>query len=198
MLRLAVFVSGGGTNLQSLLDAAAVDELGLFKPVLVIADRECGAIHRAMDAGVDAILMDRKIHGSALSRVVAGILDEYSIDFTALAGWLSILDVEFTRKWSGRIVNIHPSLLPRHGGAGMYGRAVHTAVLKSGERESGCSIHYVTAGIDEGEVLGQARVPVLPADTPETLAARVLVEEHRLYPEALRKVSYSLSAESSL
>ncbi len=196
MLRLAVFASGGGSNLQSILDAAEAGELGSFTPALVVADRECGAVSRAMEAGVDAVLLDRKIHRSGLSRAAESLLLEYEIDFVALAGWLSILDEKFTSAWAGRIVNIHPSLLPRHGGKGMYGIRVHRAVLEAGESESGCSIHFVTAGVDEGDIISQARVPVEAGDTPEKLAARILPEEHRLYPETLRELSMGLPPRS--
>ncbi len=188
MLRLAVLASGGGSNLQSILDASDEERLGIFQPALVVVDRECGAIQRAMDAGVDAILIDRRIHGKALSSELSKVLDEYKVDFVALAGWLSILDEKLTDSWEERMVNIHPSLLPDYGGQGMYGMRIHNAVLDAGEGESGCSIHFVTAGIDEGDILGQARVRVLEGDTPETLAARVLVEEHKLYPQILSKI----------
>ena len=194
MLRLALLASGGGSNLQALLDAAEDGRLPGVEPVLVVADRECGAITRAMDAGVDAVLLDRRIHGRGLSAAVGAALEDYAVDFAALAGWLSILDESLVAAWRERILNIHPSLLPAHGGPGMYGLRVHQAVLAAGDAESGCSVHVVTAGVDEGRVLEQARVPVLAGDTPESLAARVLVEEHRLYPEAIRRFGASLAA----
>ena len=184
MLRLAILASGGGSNLQSILDADAAGVLGML-PSLVIVDRPCGALNRGVVAGIPTKLLDRKTLGTKLSGRVDEALEEAHIDFVALAGWLSILDASVVDRWESRMVNIHPSLLPRHGGPGMYGIRVHRSVLDAGDVESGCSVHYVTAGVDEGTVIEQARVKVLDGDTPETLAARVLAEEHRLYPAVL-------------
>jgi phosphoribosylglycinamide formyltransferase-1 len=188
MLRLAVLVSGSGSNLQSILDSWKAGSLNTVQPVLVVADRPCGGLERAGAAGVDSVLLDRRHLGSSLSEKLHKLLNEYRIDLAALAGWLSILDEKITGEWTGRIVNIHPSLLPKHGGMGMYGLRVHRSVLECGEKESGCSVHLVTGGVDEGPVLGQRRVAVLPGDSPETLAARVLREEHVLYPEVLQRL----------
>ena len=198
MLRLAVLASGSGSNFQSIFDAAANHRLGRFKPVLLVSDRVCRAVDRARDAGVDSVVLDRRIHGGRLSQALGNLLNDFEIDFVALAGWLSILDASITEEWKGRMVNIHPSLLPSYGGPGMYGRRVHQAVLDAGEKESGCSIHYVTAGVDEGTVLGRRSVPVADRDTAESLAARILVEEHRLYPEILAGLSESLNKYRSL
>ena len=192
MLRLAILASGGGSNLQAILDAFENGRLGSLEPTIVVTDRYCGAIERAMEAGVDAILLDRKIHGTLLSLELHQLLEEYRIDFVALAGWLSILDGDLTSRWEGRILNIHPSLLPLHGGAGMYGIRVHRAVLAAGDIESGCSVHIVSEDVDGGRVIGQSRVAVLAEDSPETLAARVLIEEHRLYPKVLTEYSESV------
>jgi len=185
MLRLAVLASGGGTNLQNILDAGEKGDLGLLKPVLVVVDRPCNALDRGTASGLETVYLDRFQYGEKLSSVLSGILEEQHIEVVALAGWLSILDSGLIRKWEGRIVNIHPSLLPRHGGSGMYGHHVHQAVLDAGERVSGCTVHLVTELVDEGLILGQSEVPVIEGDTSETLAARVLVAEHRLYPEVL-------------
>lgn len=190
MLRLAVLVSGGGSNLQAILDAAENNRLGEITPVLVISDRPCNAIQRALEAGIETAYLDRFKYGKKLSRQLGNLLDEYHIDIVALAGWLSILDESITEKWAGRMVNIHPSLLPLHGG--LYGIHVHKSVLDSGDKESGCTVHFVTAEVDGGKILGQARVPVLEDDSPESLAARVLLEEHRLYPEILAGFSATL------
>jgi phosphoribosylglycinamide formyltransferase-1 len=188
MLRLAVLVSGGGSNLQFILDAWKAGSLNSVQPVLVVADRPCGGLERAGAAGVDSVLLDRRLLAGSLSDELHRILKKYRIDIAALAGWLSILDEKITGSWTGRIVNIHPSLLPKHGGMGMYGLRVHRSVLKSGEKESGCSVHLVTGGVDEGTVLGQRRIAVLPGDSPEILADRVLREEHVLYPEVLQRL----------
>ena len=116
------------------------------------------------------------------------VLREAEIDFICLAGFMSLLPEEVVRKYDGRILNIHPALLPKYGGKGMYGSRVHEAVLAAGDRESGCSVHLVNEAYDEGETVLQRRCPVLPDDTPETLADRVLDLEHEAYPEALKMV----------
>ncbi|MDF1566487.1 MAG: phosphoribosylglycinamide formyltransferase [Spirochaetaceae bacterium] len=196
MVRLAVLVSGGGTNLQSILDSASAGHLGSASPVLVAADRNCGGIDRADRAGIESVVLDRRVLKRNLSTELQSVLDAHGIDMVALAGWLSILDREFTRVWDGRIINIHPSLLPRHGGPGMYGERVHKAVLESGDHWSGCSVHFVTEEVDGGEILGQERVKVLTEDTPETLAARILPKEHILYPRMIAELAAKLAKRS--
>lgn len=196
MLRLAILASGGGSNLQSILDASDSGALGEVVPVLVVADRACGALGRAVSASIDAVLLNRKESGNDLSAKLRDLLVERDIDVVALAGWLSILDSDITRHWSGRMVNIHPSLLPKHGGKGMYGHYVHEAVLKAGDKESGCSVHLVSEKVDGGEVLGQLKVPVFENDTAESLASRVLIREHELYPQIISRLSETLQRKS--
>ncbi|MBI3292599.1 MAG: phosphoribosylglycinamide formyltransferase, partial [Elusimicrobia bacterium] len=116
----------------------------------------------------------------------AQVLEARQVDLVCLAGFLWWLDAEFIQRFRDRILNIHPALLPKFGGKGMYGRRVHEAVLASGEKESGCTVHVVDEEYDHGPIVLQAKVPVLPTDTPETLAVRVQEQEHRLYPEAIR------------
>jgi len=192
MLRLAVLASGGGSNLQSIIDAASAGSLGPLYPVLVVVDRPCGAVDRARTAGIPVEVLDRRKWGRRLTAALETVLDEYRIDLAALAGWLSILDGALTRRWSGRMVNIHPALLPKHGGPGMYGRRVHQAVLDAEDAESGCTVHFVSEGIDEGEILDAVSVPVRDDDTAESLAARVLVQEHRLYPRVLAELALTI------
>jgi len=192
MLRLAVLASGSGSNFQAIIDAAEEGRLGLLQPVLLVSDRPCRSQERAEAADIESLCLNRSFHGEHLSVELGRLLITRDIDFVALAGWLSILDENITADWKGRMVNIHPSLLPLHGGAGMYGRRVHKAVLDAGESESGCTVHYVTARVDAGEILGQVRVPVQDNDTPESLAERILIEEHKLYPEVLAELSDSL------
>ncbi|MCK5248377.1 MAG: phosphoribosylglycinamide formyltransferase, partial [Spirochaetaceae bacterium] len=163
------------------------------EPVLVVVDRSCGALELASAAGIETVLLDRKLPGIGLSAELARLLAHRNIEMVALAGWLSILDGEITERWAGKMINIHPSLLPLHGGPGMYGRRVHRAVLDAGDRESGCSVHLVTLGVDEGKVLGQTRVPVIEGDTPESLAGRILIEEHKLYPQVIAGLAESLN-----
>ena len=193
MLRLAILASGGGSNLQSILNAADGGFLKGVEPALVVVDRPCGALEGAAATGIETVLLDRNLPGNGLSVELGRLLAGRNIDMVALAGWLSILDGEITEQWAGRMINIHPSLLPLYGGPGMYGRYVHKAVLDAGDNESGCSVHLVTSGVDEGEVIGQTRVPVLKGDTPKSLAERVLIEEHKLYPRVLAELAESLN-----
>ena len=179
-MRVAVAISGGGSNLQALLDALAPGapaEVAL----VISSSATAGGVERARARKVPAhILAD---HRSATEWL--GALREARIDLIVLAGYLKLVPPEVIGAFRGRILNIHPALLPAFGGAGMYGKRVHQAVLASGVPESGCTVHLVDEEYDRGEILAQARVPVLPGDTAETLAARVLEEEHRLLPKVV-------------
>jgi phosphoribosylglycinamide formyltransferase-1 len=187
MFKIGVLVSGGGSNLQSIIDKSKSGELQC-KVEVVIGDRECYGVERAKEAGIDGYTLDRKVLKKELCREIDKIVSERGIDLIVLAGFLSIIDEVFVNKWKGRIINIHPSLLPKFGGPGMYGIRVHEAVLKAGEQESGCTVHYVDTGVDSGEIIAQKRVKVLEGDTPEILQKRVLVEEHKLLPESIAKI----------
>lgn len=187
MFKIGVLVSGGGSNLQSIIDKSKSGELQC-KVEVVIGDRECYGVERAKEAGIDGYTLDRKVLKKELCREIDKIVSEKGIDLIVLAGFLSIIDEEFVNKWKGRIINIHPSLLPKFGGPGMYGIRVHEAVLKAGEQESGCTVHYVDTAVDSGEIIAQKRVKVLEGDTPEILQKRVLVEEHKLLPESIAKI----------
>ena len=187
MFKIGVLVSGGGSNLQSIIDKSKSGELQC-KVEVVIGDRECYGVERAKEAGIDGYTLDRKVLKKELCREIDKIVSERGIDLIVLAGFLSIIDDEFVNKWKGRIINIHPSLLPKFGGPGMYGIRVHEAVLKAGEQESGCTVHYVDTAVDSGEIIAQKRVKVLEGDTPEILQKRVLVEEHKLLPESIAKI----------
>lgn len=187
MFKIGVLVSGGGSNLQSIIDKSKSGELQC-KVEVIIGDRECYGVERAKEAGIDGYTLDRKVLKKELCREIDKIVSERGIDLIVLAGFLSIIDEEFVNKWKGRIINIHPSLLPKFGGPGMYGIRVHEAVLKAGEQESGCTVHYVDTGVDSGEIIAQKRVKVLEGDTPEILQKRVLVEEHKLLPESIAKI----------
>jgi len=186
--RLAVLVSGRGTNLQAILDATRAPEYPA-EVVVVVSDRPGAyALERARQAGVPAYVVPWRRDPADFGRRLAEVLDAHQAQWVCLAGFLRILPPEFVQGYRGRILNIHPSLLPAFGGRGMYGERVHQAVLASGAVESGCTVHFVTEDVDAGPVVAQARVPVLPDDTVETLAARVAEQEHRLYPEAIRRV----------
>lgn len=185
LLRIAVLVSGGGSNLGALLKAQRQDDLGNARVTLVISSRaDAYALQRAADHGVESVVLDRKqyLDDNAFEQALLDTLEAAHIHVVALAGYLRKIGPRVIARYRGRILNIHPALLPKFGGAGMYGRHVHEAVLKAGETESGCSVHLVDEEFDHGQVLAQARVPVMPEDTPEELAARVLEQEHQLYP----------------
>jgi len=179
-MRVAVAVSGRGSNLQALLRA-----LGPGAParvVLVLSDRPgAGALERAREHGVPAeVLSDPADAAEWLAR-----LERHRSELVVLAGYLKLVPAPVITRFRDCILNIHPALLPAFGGKGMYGHRVHEAVLASGARESGATVHLVDEAYDRGPVLGQARVPVLPDDTPDRLAARVLEVEHRLLPAAV-------------
>ncbi|HEU4570108.1 MAG TPA: phosphoribosylglycinamide formyltransferase [Gemmatimonadales bacterium] len=183
-MRIAVAVSGGGSNLQALLDA-----LGPGAPAevaLVLSNTpSAGGLERARRHGVPtAVLGDPADPAEWLAALRA-----HRIDLVVLAGYLKLVPAAVTAAYPGRMINIHPALLPKFGGPGMNGRRVHAAVLAAGERESGCTVHLVDEAYDRGRILAQARVPVLPEDTPESLAARVLAEEHRLLPKVVLELA---------
>ena len=178
--RLAVMISGGGRTLVNLLDRIADGTLAARIP-LVIASRECPGAQRARERGVGSVLvMPGRIPASRLEAVLA----EHGIDWVVLAGYLHLLEIP--PRYQGRVVNIHPALLPEFGGSGMHGRRVHEAVLASGRAESGCTVHLCDAEYDGGPIVLQKRCPIFPGDTPEALAARVFELELKAYPEALR------------
>lgn len=181
-LSAAVFISGGGSNLQSLLDHQATDPP--WRVRLVISDRpSAGGLERAEKAGVATRVIRTKDRDPAeVAAETVAALEEHGVDVIFLAGYLKLLPGPVVSRWRGRILNIHPALLPKYGGKGMYGMNVHRAVVAAGEKESGPTVHMVDEEYDRGAILGQWRVPVLPDDTPEDVAARVLEVEHQLYP----------------
>jgi phosphoribosylglycinamide formyltransferase 1 len=188
-LPTAVFVSGGGSNLQALLDRFASG--GAARIALVITDRQgAGALQRAAAAGVPALHIPT---GGRTADEVAqdtlAALHRYGIELVALAGYLRLVPAAVTQAYRDRILNIHPALLPAFGGHGMYGRRVHEAVLAAGCRVTGATVHRVDERYDEGRIIAQWPVPVLPGDDASTLAARVLQVEHRLYPAAVEAVA---------
>ncbi len=187
-IQIAVLASGGGSNLQALLDAWCSRQFGEAEIVLVVSDKPgAKALERGRVAGVTSIGLDPAGFPSreAYDRELAGQLSRRGIGLVCLAGYLRILTPEFTRLFALRILNIHPALLPAFGGPGMFGCHVHDAVVTSGAKYSGCTVHFVDEGTDTGPIVLQSIVPVMEHDTPESLAERVLVEEHRIYPRAV-------------
>lgn len=202
-VRLAVFVSGGGTNLQALIDAAESNPALPYRIVCVIADREgTGGLERAEKHGIPAVLAlpPKGIPRPEARRIVSdkalALCREYGAEALVLAGFLTIMSGGIITEYSGRMINLHPALLPKFGGPGMWGHHVHEAVLAAGETESGCSIHIVDAGCDTGPVLIQKKVPVLPGDTPELLAERISHEEHAAVVEGTIALAERIQNES--
>jgi formyltetrahydrofolate-dependent phosphoribosylglycinamide formyltransferase len=180
-VRVAVLASGGGTNLQALLDA--LRDSALARVARVITNRaDAGALERARASGVPATVLRDPDDAAELLAALGGEAGGADADLVVLAGYLKLVPPAVVARFRWRMINIHPALLPAHGGPGMYGRRVHAAVLASGAAESGATVHYVDEQYDRGPIVAQQRVAVRPGDTPETLAARVLDAEHRLLP----------------
>ncbi|TZF94961.1 phosphoribosylglycinamide formyltransferase [Chryseobacterium panacisoli] len=184
MKNIVVLVSGSGTNLQRIIDTIDAGEIQNAKVSLVVADRECFGLERAKNHNIENILIPR---GKNFSSELAKVIPE-NTDLIVLAGFLSILKSEFCENWNGKIINIHPALLPKFGGKGMWGMNVHNAVIEAKEVESGATVHFVTPGIDEGEAILQKSFEVTAEDTPETLAQKVHQIEYEIFPIAINKV----------
>ena len=182
-VRVAVLISGSGSNMAALVDAARSADCP-FEVALVVSNRpEAGGLAIAREKGVVVAAVDHRPFGKdreAHERAMDAVLAEHDIDVIALAGYMRLLTPWLVRRWEGRMLNIHPSLLPKYPGLDTHARA-----LQAGDLEAGCTVHLVTEGVDEGPILAQARVPMLTDDTPGSLAQRVLTTEHRLYPRAL-------------
>ena len=191
---IAVLVSGGGTNLQALLDAQAAGKIPSGQIVLVLSSSpRAYALERAKKAGIAAFPVEKDGFEDKLN----ARLEEYRIDLVVLAGFLSILSAGFTRKWAGRIVNIHPSLIPSFCGQGMYGLKVHQAALEKGVKVTGATVHLVNEIPDGGEILLQKAVEVLPGDTPEILQRRVMEQaEWVLLPRAVELLANKITKET--
>lgn len=178
--KVAVLVSGGGTNLQAIIDKVQSGELPQVELIKVISSKEGAfALERAAKAGIP----------TAVAKEQADVLNELKAcgtELIVLAGYMKVLSEEIIKEYRNRIINIHPSLIPKYCGKGFYGIRVHNAVIAGGETESGATVHYVDEGVDTGEIILQRKVPVEPGDTPEELAARVLKVEHVILAEGLK------------
>lgn len=206
-LRLAVLVSGGGTNLQAIIDSERAREQSPFRVSLVISStKDAYALERARRFAIQSeITSPVSVLGSekaktatmeekrlALSNAVFELCKKNDIDLIVLAGFLTVLTGPIIKAYENRIINMHPALLPKFGGVGMWGHHVHEAVLASGETESGCTVHLVDSGCDTGEILVQKKVPVLQDDTAETLYKRIAPFEHEAMIEALEMLAERL------
>lgn len=194
MLRTAVFVSGGGTNLQALIDASARGEMPHVDLALVVSNNSGAfALERARKAGIRAEYVEK----SGFEERLQALLDGEGIGLIVLAGFLRILSADFTRRWAGRIINIHPSLIPAFCGSGYYGLRVHEAALSHGVKLTGATVHFVNEIPDGGEIIAQRAVEVLPGDTPEVLQRRVMEQaEWIILPEAAEAVAKQLEGRS--
>ncbi len=197
--RIAVLVSGGGTNLQALLDAQTAGSLAHGEIVLVVSNKAGAyALERAEKAGVEAVTLTRETCGGAegFEAALLSLLAERNIDLIILAGFMSILSRSFTDRYPRRIINVHPALIPSFCGKGMYGLRVHQAALDYGVKVTGATVHFVNEIPDGGQIIAQKAVDVLPGDTPETLQRRVMEQaEWILLPRAAEQVSEKIMRE---
>ncbi len=184
--RIAVLISGGGSILQNLLDRIADGALRVEIAVVVSSRAEAYGLERARSAGVPALVVARKAHRGIeqFNDALHAALEPYAVDLVVLGGFLSLFQPR--ARYAGRVMNIHPALIPAFCGTGLYGDKVHQAVIESGVRVSGCTVHFADDQYDHGPIILQGIVPVLDEDTPATLAARVHALENELYPEAIR------------
>ncbi len=186
-LRIGVLASHGGSNMQAIVDAVEAGRLDAEIVLVVSNNSESGAIARAKRHGRPHRHLSGRTHPDPddLDRAIRDALREAGADLVLLAGYMKRIGARTLAAYRGRMLNIHPALLPKHGGQGMYGIHPHEAVLAAGEEESGATVHVVTADYDRGPILKQRKVPVLPGDTPQTLQQRVLAEEHRIYVDVI-------------
>lgn len=184
-MRIAVLISGSGSNLQAIIDAVAAKDLKNVEIVAVIADRNCYGLERALDAELPTWFVERS---DTLSSEIDEICVNEKVDLIVLAGFLSILNEEFCAKWEKKIINLHPSLLPKYGGMGMYGAKVHKAVLTNHEKESGATVHYVSSGVDEGEIILQESFEIPAEAGLEWLQQKISEIEKPLLLKAIQKL----------
>lgn len=185
-LRLAVLISGRGSNLQSIIDACRIDNFPAQINLVLSNTPDAYGLVRAKENDISTRIVSHKDFETKadFETEILSILDEFNIDLVCLAGFMRILSPTLITPWEGRIINIHPSLLPKYKGLHTHQRAI-----EAGDTESGCTIHYVTPGVDEGEIILQKSVPIIDGDTADRLAARVLTQEHIAYPEAIRIIA---------
>lgn len=179
---VVVCASGGGGNFQALIDAR--DELGMGIPLLIV-DRPCGAIERATKHGIPYVMLDSSRGKEVMFETFAQAIPA-DVDLIVLAGFMPIVPANICERWQGKIINTHPSLLPKYGGKGMVGVKVQEAVMAAKEERAGCTVHFVNAGIDEGGIILQRSIAVDDSETPWQLGGRIFKEENRLLVEAVR------------
>jgi phosphoribosylglycinamide formyltransferase 1 len=190
-MNLGFLASHNGSNMQAIINACKSGALNAVPAVVISNNSDSGALARARQESIPCYCLNGKTHPSpeSLDEAILEALLRHSVDIVILAGYMKKLGTKTLRRFSGAVLNIHPALLPKFGGKGMYGIHVHEAVLAAAEKETGVSIHLVDEEYDRGPVIAQTRVPVMPEDTPETLAARVLLQEHVLFTAVLQKIA---------
>jgi phosphoribosylglycinamide formyltransferase-1 len=196
-IRLAIFISGSGSNLQAIMDNCASGYIPAVVELVVSGRKDAYGVTRAQSAGIDTLVWRSKDFpdNTAADNHLLEALRSHHIDCIALAGYLKMIPPAIIAQYKGRVVNIHPGLLPKYGGKGMYGHFVHEAVVKNREKESGVTIHIVDEIYDHGRLLAEQRVPVFPEDTPDELASRILKVEHTLYPKVLKEFAEQIIKE---
>ena len=190
-LKVGVLISGRGSNMAALIEAAKAPDYPAEIALVISNKRDAAGLEKARAAGVEAIAIDAKAFPDkrTFEAAIDKELKSRGVEIVCLAGYMRILGADFVAAWSGRMINIHPALLPAYKGLNTHERA-----LADGVAEHGCTVHLVTAELDDGPILAQARAPILPGDDAQALAARVLVEEHILYPQALAELARRLAA----
>jgi phosphoribosylglycinamide formyltransferase-1 len=190
-LRLGFLASHGGSNVQAILDACRDSRLDAEPCVIISNNSDAMVLDRAMAARVPAFHLSSHVHPdpARLDEAILEVLQKHRVNLIVLAGYMKKLGPKTLACYRGRVVNMHPALLPKFGGKGMYGHHVHEAVLAADEKESGATVHIADAEYDEGRILAQKKVPVMAGDTADSLAARVLEVEHQLYAETLQRIA---------
>ena len=198
MFKIGVMASGGGSNFKAIIERIGEGDLEAQCKFLITNNGMCGAVEHAKEYGIPVYHISGKTHPeqAAYEAALLDVLDKYDVDLLILAGYMKALPVCIVRRMENRILNIHPSLLPKYGGKGFWGIHVHEAVIAAHEKESGPTVHLVSEEIDQGKILAQVKVPVLESDTPEELAARVLEQEHNLYWKTIRDYAAELGLAS--
>ena len=197
MFKIGVMASGGGSNFKAIIDRIGEGDLEAQCKFLIVNNAGCGAAAHAVEYGIPVHHISGKTHPvvAEYEAALLAVLDKYDVDLLILAGYMKALPLCILKRMPDRILNIHPSLLPKFGGKGFWGLHVHEAVLAAHETESGPTVHLVSEEIDCGRILAQVKVPVLPDDTPEVLQARVLEQEHNLYWKAIRDYAREMKCE---
>lgn len=190
-LRIGILASHGGSNMQAIIEACEKEQINGNVCVVICNNSSAGAVEKAQKAGIPVYhLSNQNYPGKTdLDEAILLVLKKYKANIIALAGYMKKLGPMVLNEYKNRILNIHPALLPKYGGKGMYGMNVHQSVIKSGDKESGATVHLVNEKYDDGGIIGQVVVQVDKNETPESLAAKVLFQEHRLYPATLEKIS---------